>query len=117
LTHKIVRTALENTDRCLLIKSIQDTLEGLGSPLMEATLAHLFESGISFDSSDFDIDTFEAGLREIFGAGTDALMDNILSYYATRAMLGGDMTTDRELLEKLPPVEKILKFLGEERVA
>ncbi|MGH9993116.1 MAG: hypothetical protein ACREAZ_10830, partial [Nitrososphaera sp.] len=102
--------------RRLLIKSIQDTLEGLGISSMEATLSHFSESGISFDSSYFDIDMIEAGLRDIFGDGTDALMEHIFSYYATRAMLGGDLTTDRKLLEKLPPVEKILKYLEEERM-
>lgn len=104
-----------NPDRRLLIKSIRDSLEGLGGTAMEAILNHLSESGISFDSSDFDIDKIEAGLRDSFGDGADALMDDIFWYYTTRAMLGGDVTTDRKLLEKLPPLERIQKFLEQEQ--
>lgn len=115
MTHKLVQAALENTDRRLLIKSIQDSLEGLGSQAMEASLWHLSESGISYDSSDFDISRIEGGLREIFGDGADILMDDIFRYYTTRTMLGGDVTTDRKLLEKLPLVEKIQKFLEQEQ--
>lgn len=96
-----------------LSRSFQESLGGLGDSTTKAIVSQLEQAGISVSSEDLDIKEVEEILREYFGDGAEALMQDMFRRYATRVMLG---LHGSESIEKLLPVEKVQRFLEQDQL-
>ena len=61
----------------MLYEATMEVLEGLGEDVLQSLVWQMGNEGVSFVPDSFDIKAFSKALRELFGDGSDSLLEEI----------------------------------------
>jgi len=61
----------------ILYEATMEVLEGLGEDVLQSLVWQMGNGGVSFAPDSFDIKAFSKALRELFGDGSDSLLEEI----------------------------------------